>query len=46
MQAGTYVSRMSTAVPDGCGLEDWIATDEHLVSLVVEQLPTPPAPFQ
>ena len=34
----SYVSRMSTAVLAGCGLHDWIATDErHYVKLAVEQ---------
>ena len=38
-KAGTsYVSRMSTAVLAGCGLQDWIASSEHsYVSLAVEQ---------
>ena len=34
----SYVSRMSTAVLDGCGLQDWVAADEHsYVQLAVEQ---------
>ena len=34
----SYVSRMSTAVLAGCGLHDWVATDERsYVKLAVEQ---------
>ena len=34
----SYVSRMSTAVLDGCGLEDWVAFDERsYVQLAKEQ---------
>ena len=34
----SYVSRMSTAVLEGCGLQDWIANDESsYVQLAVEQ---------
>ena len=25
----SYVSRMSTAVLEGCGLQDWVAADEQ-----------------
>ena len=33
----SYVSRMSTAVLDGCGLQDWVAADENsYVELAVE----------
>ena len=33
----SYVSRMSTAVLEGCGLHDWVASDEHsYVQLAVE----------
>ena len=37
-QAGnSYVSRMSTAVLEGCGLNDWVAHDEDsYVKLAVE----------
>ena len=34
----SYVSRMSTAVLEGCGLEDWVAFDERsYVQLAKEQ---------
>ena len=34
---GSYVSRMSTAVLEGCGMQEWIAADEHsYVQLAVE----------
>ena len=34
----SYVSRMSTAVLEGCGLQEWITTDERsYVQLAVEQ---------
>lgn len=33
----SYVSRMSTAVLDGCGLQDWVAADENsYIELAVE----------
>ena len=33
----SYVSRMSTAVLEGCGLNDWVAPDEHsYVQLAIE----------
>ena len=36
----TYVSRMSTAVLEGCGLNEWVASDEHsYVQLAVDMLP-------
>ena len=34
----SYVSRMSTAVLDGCGLNDWVAIDKHsYLQLAIEQ---------
>ena len=34
----TYVSRMSTAVLEGCGLQEWVAADEcSYVDLAIEQ---------
>ena len=34
----TYVSRMSTAVLEGCGLQEWVAADEcSYVELAIEQ---------
>ena len=34
----SYVSRMSTAVLEGCGLSDWVASDERsYVQMAVEQ---------
>ena len=34
----SYVSRMSTAVLNGCGLQDWVANDESsYLRLAIEQ---------